>query len=110
MGGPEPLLLYNDGVHERMTNEAKERTGPELEKRAAVLHKHRQFFGDKWFRYHLADMLLAYISSGRGKLRGIGYAIKRCGIVPIAAVMANKIGRHIRKLTWDRAKAPGSKA
>ena len=99
----EPLVLYNDGGHQRMTNEATDQTGPELEKDTAVLDKHRHLFGEKWFRYHLARKLTSHIHSRRNKLHCIGYAVRRCGIVPVAAVMADKIRRQIRALTVDRA-------
>jgi glycosyltransferase involved in cell wall biosynthesis len=100
---PEPLLLYSDGAHQRVTNETKEQSGPELERRAAILHKHKHCFGDDWYRYHLARMLVSHIGSRRNKLRSIAYAIRRCGILPVAAVMVDKIRRHFRAGTVDRA-------
>jgi len=101
---PEPLLLYNRGVHERITNEKKYLTGPELEKRTAMLHKHREFFGEKWFEYHLADSLLSYIGSSPNKLQSISYAVRRCGFFSVAANFIHRIGRRLRRLrcTWQR--------
>ncbi len=98
----EPLLIYNDGMHQRITNEAKELTDPELEKRAAVLHKHRKLFGERWFNYHLARMLISHIGGRRSKLHSLGYAVSRCGILPVVAVIADKIRRQVRALTVDR--------
>jgi GalNAc5-diNAcBac-PP-undecaprenol beta-1,3-glucosyltransferase len=69
----EPLLFYNEGGHQRATNEKIYLSGNELEKRAEVLYKHREFFGEKWFRYHLADTLLAYIGSRPKKLSCVCY-------------------------------------
>jgi GalNAc5-diNAcBac-PP-undecaprenol beta-1,3-glucosyltransferase len=99
----ESLVLYNDGGHQRMTNEAKDQTAPELENNTAVLHKHRNLFGEKWFKYHLARKLTSHIQGRRNKLLCIGYAVRRCGIVPVVAVMADKIRRQVRALTVDRA-------
>ena len=100
---PEPLLLYSDGVHARMTNEAKEMTPSELEKRTAILHKHREYFRENWFKYHVADTFISHISSRQDKLRSIGYAVKRCGILPVMAVMVDKVRRYVRARTVDRA-------
>lgn len=99
----ESLVLYNDGGHQRMTNEAKDQTAPELEKNTAVLHKHRKLFGEKWFRYHLARKLTSHINRRRNKLNCIVYAVRRCGVVPVVAVMADKIRRQVRAMTVDRA-------
>jgi hypothetical protein len=100
---PEPLLLYSDGGHARMTNEAKEMTPTELEKRTAILHKHRQFFGEKWFNYHVAGTFISHIGSRRNKLGSIAYAVKRCGLGPVIAVISDKVRRYVRAHTIDRA-------
>lgn len=91
----EPLLLYNDGAHGRMTNDAKYQTAVELERRAAMLYKHRDFFGDKWFRYHFADILLSYLGSRPDRLSCIGYAVKRCGVAAVTAVVVDKVRRRL---------------
>jgi len=96
----EPLVLCNAGAHPRMTNEAKGQGGPELEKRTAVLYKHREFFGEKWFRYHLADNFLTYIGSRRNKLHCVAYAIRRCGVMPVVAVLIKKMRRSVLSRVW----------
>lgn len=94
----EPLLLYNDGTHARMTTETLELAGAGFAKRTAVLNKHRAFFGERWFRYHIAGTLLAYIGRRPHKIRCIAQAAKSCGIAPVARVLADKV----RERTWDR--------
>jgi GalNAc5-diNAcBac-PP-undecaprenol beta-1,3-glucosyltransferase len=96
----EPLLIYNDGGHARMTNEAKYLSGPELEKRAAMLHKHRKFFGEKLFMLHLADTFLSYIGSRPNKLQSIGYAVRRCGFIPVAHAIIDKVRLRFQRLMW----------
>lgn len=96
----EPLLIYNEGGHERMTNEKRYLSVSDLEKRAAMLHKHREFFGEKWFRYHLADALLAYIGTRPNRLQCITYAVKRCGVVPVARNFIDRVWRKLRRLGW----------
>lgn len=103
----EPLLLYNDGGHARMTNEARNLSIPDIEKSIAVVHKHRDFFGPYWFRYHVADTYLAYIASRRGKLRMIRAAIARCGVQVVVAVLWRKIsGRIAARLRAPRKIQP----
>jgi hypothetical protein len=97
---PEPLLLYNQGGHDRMTNEKRYLSPPELEKRTAMLQKHREFFGERWFKYHLADALLGYIASRPNKIQCIDYAIRRCGVFPVVAVLRDKIRERLRFLVW----------
>lgn len=91
----KPLLLYNDGGHERMTNQAKNLSISDLEKRMPVLHKHRPFFGPYWFRYHVADTYLAYIASRRNKVAVIRHAIARCGIMPVLSVLWRKVTSRV---------------
>lgn len=98
---PEPLLLYNDGGHARMTSEARVLKGAELDKRMAMLNKHREFFGKKWYNHHVADTLLAYIGSRSDKVGAISFAIHRCGLLAVAWVMAVKIGRLVRRRLWQ---------
>ena len=97
---PEPLLLYNRGDHDRITNEKKYLSGPDLEKRTAMLYKHREFFGEKWFEYHMAGTLLAYIGSRPNKWQSISYAVKRCGVIPVAAYLIDRIGKRLQLSAW----------
>ena len=96
----ESLVFCNAGAHPRITNEAKDQTGPELEKRTAVLYKHREFFGEKWFMYHLASNFLTYIGSRPNKLHCTTYAIRRCGVRPVAAVLFTKARRWLQSRLW----------
>jgi GalNAc5-diNAcBac-PP-undecaprenol beta-1,3-glucosyltransferase len=96
----EPLLLYNQGDHERMTNEKMHMSGPELEKRASMLHKHRAFLGERWFRYHLADTLLGYFASRSDKLHCLSYAVNRCGMISVISVIIDKAVRKTRNNAW----------
>jgi GalNAc5-diNAcBac-PP-undecaprenol beta-1,3-glucosyltransferase len=90
------LLIYNKGEHARATNVAKYLTAAQLEKRAAILKKHRDFLGERWFKFHLADTFLSYIASRPDKLSCIGYAIRRCGFISVAAALLNKVGKQFR--------------
>ena len=80
-----------------MTNEARLQSGPALERRTAVLHKHRQFLGERWFRYHLADTYLSYIGSRPKKLRSVLYALERSDVRAVLAVLVDKLCRKVRQ-------------
>lgn len=96
----EPLLLYNEEGPGRMTDEKKYLSGPELEKRVAILYKHRHFFGPRWFNYHLADSLFSHIASRRSKAPLIAYAIRRCGVRAVSAALGHRVRRRIRRVAW----------
>ncbi|WP_169924013.1 glycosyltransferase family 2 protein [Sulfurifustis variabilis] len=108
---PEPLLIYNEGSHVRMTNEAKTTSVTELERRMAVLRKHREFFGERWYEYHVADNLLSYIATRADRLSCVRYAIRRCGVLPVATVLADKTRRFVVRRFWKylvwRGRVPG---
>lgn len=97
---PEPLLIYNEGGQDRMTFENKFLSGTEIEKRTTVLHKHHRFFGERWFRYHLADNYLAYIGSRSNKVQSLTYAVKRCGTRAVISVLYDKMRRLIQRKSW----------
>lgn len=95
----EPLYRVNDGGHTRMTNAARNLSMADLEKRMRIIYKHKQFFGQYWFKCHVAGMLLSYFWYRERKLTQVWYAIRRCGVVPVLAVFAAKImGRARRRL------------
>jgi glycosyltransferase involved in cell wall biosynthesis len=104
----EPLFIYHQTeatgsrACERMLGEARTEVGSRLEERAVMLKKHREFFGEKWYRYHLAAVLLAYIGTRPSKVSAVRYAAQRCGVAAVIAVIAFRIGWHIRNLTWGR--------
>lgn len=97
---PDPLLLYNEGEHPRITNEGRNHSWSQLEKRLAILHKHREFFGEKWFRFHVADSLLIYIGTRSDRLGCLANAIKRCGVAPVLAALFARIYRFAERSMW----------
>ncbi len=92
----EPLLVYEDSAQMgRITTEQSNMTIAELEKRMKVLNKHKDFFGPYWFDFHVARFLLSYTKHRVGKLQHIAYAVKQCGVLPVAAVFFDKIVKRI---------------
>lgn len=93
----EALLIYNDGEHERVTNEAKNLSVDELEKRMAILHKHREYFGLFWFNYHTADSLLSYFIYRRAKFNHLIYTIQQCGMEAVITVLWSRIRKLFKR-------------
>jgi glycosyltransferase involved in cell wall biosynthesis len=91
---PEPLLVYNDGGHQRMTNEGRF-TAIDLQDRLRVLDKHRGFFGEYWYRYHCADNSLSYISSRSGRATTLLRTARRHGARPVAHVLASRVAARM---------------
>ena len=93
----DPLLVYNDSGHQRMTNEAMNLSVSDLEKRMPVLYKHRDFFGSFWFKFHVASVLLSYLWFRDRKFEQVTYAIRRCGAGAVTAVLVRKIKLFAKK-------------
>lgn len=87
----EPLVIYNDGDHVRITNQLANMPLEKLEEGTGVFRKHEEFLGSYWLKYNTADHLLSYLKHRTNVLGHIGYTIRRCGWVPVSAVLWNKI-------------------
>lgn len=105
----EPLFIYHQigqrAAAQRMISAAINKTTPaDLEVRAAMLRKHRNFLGEKWFNYHFAGILLSYIGWKRNKTLFIRYAVRRCGAVAVMRVLLQRLRWHGRAivLRWTR--------
>lgn len=92
----EPLLLYSDGDHDRMTNKAYDFSVEDLERRMGTIVKHKEFLGSFWFRHHVARILLMYYPYRTNKLAQLVYTLKRCGFIAVASVLIEKVSRRIR--------------
>ena len=90
------LVRYNEGEHGRISNAILNMPLADLEKRLAILEKHKDFFGPRWYRNHLAGFLLYGIKNRHDKFRHLVYSIKRCGFVPVLRALLH---RAYQKLT-----------
>lgn len=96
----EPLVIYNDGAHPRITNAPRVSSMQEVERCLFLLEKHGEFFGPYWRKRHLADGLLAYIRHRRDKLSLVRYAIDRTSVWHVAEI---GIGRLLGRMEIGRA-------
>ncbi len=94
----EPLVIYSDSVHKRITNEMINMQIDQLEKRMRVIYKHENFFGPYWFKYHIGRRLLSYIKFRDKKWKHIIYTIRRCGLFAVLRVFLDKIVRNVSKI------------
>lgn len=83
---PERLVIYNNGKHERITNDLINAPTEHLDNYMRVLYKHRQFFGANWFNYHVARYLLSYFKNRQNKMRQLMNTAHRCGLLALVMV------------------------
>lgn len=99
-----PLFVYNDDVDvRRITSEQADMPIAALERRTRVVHKHKEFFGWFWSRYHIASTLLIYIARRRNKWSQIYYAVRRAGLVAVSAVFVRRLARRLNQTLADFA-------
>lgn len=91
----EPLVIYNDGQHARITNQVGKQEALDVERQLAVLYKHRRFLGRFWFNYHCARTLLYRVWDREGKIRHLTYAVRRAGAAAVAAFYLNRLYRRL---------------
>lgn len=94
----EPLVIYSDSGHRRITNEMINMPIDQLEKRMGVIYKHEIFFGPYWFKYHIGRRLLSYIKFRDKKWKHIIYTIRRCGVSAVLRVFLDKIVRNVSRI------------
>jgi len=92
----KPLVRYNKGSHLRITNSSMSMSVSELEQRYRMLHKHRQFFGNRWFRRHMCRALLAGIKDRRNKIQVLMYAARRYGLLSVAHALGGRVRAILR--------------
>jgi glycosyltransferase involved in cell wall biosynthesis len=93
----EPLALYSNAGHARITNQYRNMSLNELEKRMLAVYKHRDFLGSYWFNYNIARRLLAYIRVRDALPSWLIYTVKRCGVAPTLGALFDKVAG-----AWNR--------
>lgn len=93
----EPLLIYSDAGHMRVTNEAVNLPIDKLQERMPVLEKHKEFLGPYWLNYHKARFLLSYIGQRDDKRQQILSTIRICGLFAVLSVLFLKFYQYVRR-------------
>lgn len=87
----DPLVLFNDGQHGRITNSTRALSPEEIEKRLLAVQKHKDFLGPYWVKYHTARRMLAYLRERDNKFSHISKTVDSCGLLPILMVYFNRL-------------------
>ncbi len=88
---PEPLVVFDDGGHGRITNAGDAATAAQLERRLAALKKHRDVIGQRWYRYHAARRLLYNLRKRPDAIRHLTRTIVRCGPIAVGRVYYERL-------------------
>ncbi|MBY6188696.1 glycosyltransferase [Marinobacter hydrocarbonoclasticus] len=76
---PEPLCLFSDGGHERISNQAKALPITQIERRLRAVEKHRAVIGESCYRSKVAATALAYIGTRENKWEALRFSLQRAG-------------------------------
>ncbi len=88
----EPLLIYNEGEHERITNKRAKLTAAEMEPYMRMLDKHKSFFGPRWYNRHVAGILLyGFFRHRANKAQHLIYTMRRCGVFAATRVLGRRL-------------------
>ena len=86
----KPFVRYNEGSHERISNKIISMPASALEKEIRMVHKHRAFFGEKWFRWHVCRFMLYGIKYRSDKRSHILYLVKNYGVISVIQFLAKR--------------------
>jgi hypothetical protein len=105
----KPLVRYNEGAHERITNKIISMPASTLEKELRMIHKHRAFFGEKLFRWHVCRFMLYGIKNRSDKRSHILYLMRNYGVISVIQFLVKRLfhkltNRHYRSLqaSWNK--------
>lgn len=100
---PRPLVRYNDGDHARISNKARALSLAAVEGELRMVAKHKEFFGKRWYRFHVCRYLLQNFRHRSNKIGCVVYVCRNYGFLPFMRAAANLIyDRSVRKmLGWS---------
>jgi len=87
----EPFIRYNEGAHDRISNKIINLPASALESELQMVHKHRTFFGEKWFKWHICRFMLYGIKYRKDKAAHLAYLVRNYGMANVLKVLARRI-------------------
>ena len=87
------LVRYNPGAHSRITNRIVNQPVSEIGKQLVMLHKHRSFFGEKWFKRHMARMYLFGVMKRPDRFQHLVYATRNFGVQNVLWTLSRRLKR-----------------
>lgn len=85
------FVRYNPGEHQRITNRILNMPAVDLERQLRMVHKHREFFGNKWFNRHMCSGLLYGTKHRPDWFLHLAYVARRYGVVPVVWALARRV-------------------
>lgn len=85
------LVRYNDGDHMRISNSIHNMPRASIEQQLLMLHKHKNFFGPRLYRFHMCRVLLRSVSQRPDRFRFLLGIVKRYGMVAVLEALMNRI-------------------
>jgi len=101
----EPLVRYNDGEHDRISNIVTQLSAPEIEKRLQMLDKHKTFFGPIWYKRHMCRFLLYGVRHRPEIMKHIRYVAVRYGMSNVLRALGKRFWVILAERTKYRYKA-----
>jgi glycosyltransferase involved in cell wall biosynthesis len=96
----EPLVVYNAGEHERITNKRAKLTAKEMEPYMRMLEKHKLFLGPRWYNRHVAGILLyGFFKHRANKVQHLLYTVKRCGVLAATRVLGRRLYQFVGNIS-----------
>lgn len=99
-----PLVRYNEGNHARITNSVLRMDVRELERQFFMLHKHRDFFGERLFRRHMCRALLYGLKYRQDRWTHLLYVLRHYGALNTITALWSRIQAVLwKRMTLDNA-------
>lgn len=93
----ESLLRYRRGSHESITTRVKTQGVADVERRLTVAYKHREWMGERDFRWRVARTVLGYIGHRPQPWKLVLLALRKSGPRATVGVLAEKFGNFMKR-------------
>jgi glycosyltransferase involved in cell wall biosynthesis len=87
----KPLVRYNDGRHDRISNKITQLSAAEVERRMQMLEKHKQFLGPAWYNRHMSRFLLYGVRRGPDRMAHVRYVARHYGVLNVARALSRRV-------------------
>lgn len=91
----KPFIRYNEGAHERISNKIISMPVSGLEKELRMVHKHRDFFGEKLYKWHVCQFMLYGIKYRSDKRAHLFYLVRNYGVTNVAKLLSKRFWQII---------------
>lgn len=96
----KPLLVYDGGAHDRITNSLSRASVLERTRQLRVIEKHRVLFGDAWYHARMCEGLLYDFAGRPDKFTILAYAGRQHGWFNVFRVLALRLRERMRHASF----------